>query len=156
MIVKVFLVLCLYLLALSLAIAPVSFIQLGMRADILPNLALCVVYFFAIYYVVGVLRIFIYGLFLSELYGYPLGLESLLFVIVYALCVKYKALLLSKQPLSLYAGFALVVVMYNLSKFMLLSLYYGHLFDYSRVAVQAAVTILFYPAVDFVMGRVRL
>lgn len=155
MIKRAFSILCLYCLALSLAIIPVSFMQLGLRADILPNLALCVVYFFAVQYGVGVLQIFIYGLFVSELYGYPLGLESLLFVIVYAVCGRYKALLLSKQPLSLYTGFALVVVIYSLSKFMLLSLYYGHLFDYVRVIVQAAVTILFYPTVDFVMSKMR-
>lgn len=155
MIKKAFVILCLYLLALGLAIAPVSFVQLGLRADVLPNLALCVVYFLALYSEAGVLQIFLYGLFVSELYGYPTGLESLLFVIVYAVCSKYRALLLSKQPLSLYVGFAVVVVIYNLSKFVLLSLYYGYLFDYIRVMVQTVTTILFYPAVDFIMGKVR-
>ena len=152
---KVLSIMSLYLLAFGLAVLPISFMQFGLRADILPNLGLCVVYFFATHRQIGALQIFIYGLFVSEIYGSPLGLESLLFVVIYALCTKYRVALLSKKPFSLYVGFALVAAIYGAAKYVIMSLHYGHLFDYAKVVMQVLTTILFYPAVDFVMDRVR-
>jgi cell shape-determining protein MreD len=147
--------LLIYPIAIGLAVLPVCFISFRLRADILPDLALGVVYFCALERPVWISFIFIYGLFISEVYGYPPGLESLLLVLTYALCAKYRMIFLSKEPLSIYAGFTVIALAYGISKYAILSLYYSHLFDYGKAMMQMLTTILFYPALHLLLKKIR-
>jgi|GEM_PF-6329742 rod shape-determining protein MreD len=141
----------LYILTLILTLLPLALIRFGVRMDVLPDIPLIILYFYASARPVLLLQVFIYGIFVSECYGSPLGLESLLFVIFYYICSKYRAALLSKKPLSLFVGFVLLVIIYSCAKYFMMSLYYHHWFDFSKVAVGSLVTILFYPIVDMVL-----
>ncbi len=146
----------LYSITLLLTLLPTVLIKFGLQGDVLPILPLIIVYFYATYHAAMLLIVFLYGIFVSECYGTPLGLESSLFVIFYFICYKYRVMLLSKQPISLFIGFCLVAFAYGILKYMTLYLYYYQWFDYKRALLQVITTILFYPLIGAILLRLKL
>lgn len=141
-------------LALALSLAPLALMTHGINGEVMPYLALCVLYFCALHHQIALWQIFLYGIFISEAYDTPLGIDVLLFVVLYILIVKYKTIFLSKQPLSVFVGFVCVTTTFNAAQYAMISKYYGYPFDIAPILMRILTTILFYPVVQLAMKRI--
>ncbi|MES2214863.1 MAG: hypothetical protein V4485_02440 [Pseudomonadota bacterium] len=127
--------------------------SMNINGEMMPNLALCIVYFCSVQCRVGIWQIFLYGIFTSEIYGTPLGVDSLLFTALYLILVKYRAILLSQKPLPHLIVFTWVVILFNILQYLIISEYYNYHFDLVPILIQTITTILFYPAIQLIMER---
>lgn len=144
-------ILLLYCISIVITLLPLALMTAGINGDVMPYLALCILYFYALHYQIGAWQMFLYGIFTGEAYGTPPGIDALLFVVLYVLVVRYKSVFLSQKPLSIFIGFACVAAVFSVVKYGMISEYYNYEFDVASLLIQYITTMLFYPALQIVM-----
>lgn len=140
------------LVTLIITLLPVSLYKFGLYSAFLPSTEICLLYFFATHYSIWYLAIFLYGIFISEMYNTPIGVESLLFIITYYFLIKSRNLLLSRKPTSYLLGFIIALIFIDFGKYFLISSYYSYYINVNTILLQAFITILFFPAIDWIMS----
>lgn len=139
--------------SLAITLFPVSLYKFGINSMILPSTELCLLYFFAMNYSVWYLTVFLYGIFISEIYNTPIGVESLFFVVAYCILAKNRSLLLSRRPTYL-LGFIVMLIFIELGEYLLISNYYSVYFSLKTLIIKIIITILFFPSIDWIMSTI--
>lgn len=154
MIRKIFFTTLLYFSALMLTFLPIALIKIGITAEILPTLEISIIYFFALYHPISIWQIFLYGIFIDELYGLPIGLDSALLITIYAGLQKLHIILNSKPPFSSIIGFIVTSFIFILLKYLLLTYQFEYVVHLSKIIIQCFTTIIFYPTVYYLLSKI--
>lgn len=141
-------------MVLLTTLLPLTVIRVGIQAEMLPSVELCILYCFAIYYPLWYAVVLIYGIFVSEIYNTPFGLESLLFIITYYVLLKYQNVLLSNKPTSNLLGFICTAITFGSIKYLIISQYFNLNVELYIIALQIMITILFFPSIEWIMCRI--
>lgn len=154
MIRKFIVILLFYFASLMLTTLPIALIRLSINADILPALEVGILYFSALYFPLPIWQIFLYGIFTSELYGAPIGVDSALFILIYVALKQTHTLLISRSPISDIIGFIATVILFMIFKYLLMVYYFAYTVDVIKIVLQSFTTILFYPAIYYLLTRI--
>ncbi len=144
----------LYFTFLMLTFLPIALVKTGITAEILPALEIAIIYFSALYFPIPIWQIFLYGIFVDELYGIPIGIDSALLIVIYAILQKLHILLISKPPLSNIVGFVITSVSFILFKYLVLTYHFEHIVYFPKIVMQCFATIIFYPAVHYILSKI--
>ena len=154
MIRKISFIALLYFTSLTLTFLPIAIIKIGITADILPVLEISIIYFLALNFPIPIWQIFLYGIFIDELYGTPIGLNSALLIIISAALQKLHILLISKPPFSNIIGFIITSACFIILKYLILTYQFGHIVPFSKIIMQYFATIIFYPAIYYMLNKI--
>ncbi|MBP7189732.1 MAG: hypothetical protein KA998_00590 [Rickettsiaceae bacterium] len=144
----------LYSTILILSIFPSSLIRVGISSEILPIPELLFLYFLIINYDLYAIQIFLYGIFIDESTGLPLGLTSSLLIISYYIIYKLKPHILSKGRMLEILTFFPICVIYSIAKYCIIKLCLSTDLDIIKITLQSLITILFYPSIKFLLGKI--
>ena len=124
---------------------------------IIPPLAVMAVYYWGIYRpdLLPKGLIFFVGIFHDALVGGPFGLWPLIYLAVHAVMTAQRRFFLGKKFILEWVGFMLIVPVIFAVIWLVGSLFVGPRGDLLATALQAMVTIIMYPVLAWLMGRVR-
>lgn len=144
----------LYFVALMLTFLPIALIKIDINADILPALEISIIYFCALYFPIPIWQIFLYGIFVDELYGTPMGMSSALFIIIYAALQKFHIALISRHPFSDIIGFVITSISFIMLKYLILTYHFEYIVYLPKIIMQSFTTIIFYPAIYYILSKI--
>ncbi len=146
-------------LALTLLLALLSVVPLRIPgfAPITPALTVIAVYYWSIYRpdLLPLIAIFLVGIVQDALGGTPLGLSSLVLLLVQAVVVAQRPFFHGKTFLVEWWGFMLVAPGALLAGWILASLYFGAVVTPKPLGFQLLLTIAFYPCLTWLLARVQ-
>lgn len=122
-----------------------------------PLTTVCVFYFWTLYRpdLMTPLAVFAIGLVLDAAGGMPLGLTSLSLLLVRSLLLTRQRFLLAQPFPVIWACFVLVVLATAGIRWLLASLWWGRLFSPDPVLLEAALTVVAYPAIGWLLARLQ-
>ncbi len=125
--------------------------------DIMPFLTLIGVYYWSVFKpeLVPVSAIFVLGLLQDILLGSPLGLMSLLLVIVQQFIFFQGRQFLERDFLFNWFVFVMIVVGFGALSWGITSLYIREYLDFVDVIGQILLTIAFYPVITWILGLIK-
>ena len=132
-------------------------LRLADFSTIMPSLALMVVFYWAVYRpdLLGPLGAFLLGLFYDLITGMPLGMNTLIHLLVYGLVVSQRQLFLAHSFFILWWGYAVVAV-FAAAVAWLVGLAFGAGMAPGRALVfQAIAAVALFPLVAWLCGRVQ-
>lgn len=145
--------------ALTLALILVSVIPLRLPgfAPVTPVVALMAVYYWSIYRpdLFPVAAVFFVGVVQDTFNGTPLGLSSLVLMLVQAVVVSQRRFFHGKVFLVEWWGFMLVAPGAMLITWMLASLFYGVILVPRPLGFQLLLTIALYPCLTWLLARAQ-
>ncbi len=124
---------------------------------ITPALTVIAVYYWSMYRpeLLPLVAVFLVGLVQDALTGTPLGVSSLVLLLVQGVVVSQRRFFHGKTFLVEWWGFMLVAPCVALANWALLSLYYGVLITPRTVGFQLLLTIAIYPCLAWLLARVQ-
>jgi len=136
-----------FLLGILLVIVPVMPYGAPELSYVMPSLTLMTVYFWAYHRpdLMPVSAVFVIGLWQDVLYGGPMGLTSLILVLVRELLVNQRRALIGKPFLVAWMGFAIVVAGTLLLSWVLASWWHWSVIAVLPFIAHFALTITLYP-----------
>ena len=146
-----------FLSVLFLIIIMVLPYNMPLIGDIMPFLTLIGVYYWSVFkpelLPVGV--VFVLGLLQDILLGSPLGLTSLLLVVVQQFIYFQGRQFLERDFIFNWFVFVMLVIGFGLLSWGITSLYFRVFLDYLGVIGQILLTIAFYPIITWVLGWMK-
>lgn len=146
-----------FLSVLFLIIIMVLPYNMPLIGDIMPFLTLIGVYYWSVFkpelLPVGV--VFVLGLLQDILLGSPLGLSSLLLVVVQQFIFFQGRQFLERDFLFNWFVFVMLVIGFGFLSWAITSLYFKVFLDYLGVIGQILLTIAFYPIITWVFGWMK-
>lgn len=142
------------LLLMFLLMVPLRLPNFG---TIAPSVALMSVFFWAIYRpdLLGPLAVGLLGLVQDTMAGTPLGMSSLIFLLVHSSVVNQSQLFLAHGFFILWWGFTLTALLTGLAVWLFNSLLHVDMVPFDPVLYQAAATISLFPAAAWLFTRVQ-
>jgi rod shape-determining protein MreD len=150
------------------ALVPAATALLAIMVDALPVPApglesvasfstLCVVYFWSLYRpdLFTTMVTFLTGLVYDALVGLPLGVSSLMLLLVRNLMVTQQRFFLARSFPVIWACFLLLAPAALLVRWLLVSLWFGTLFPLPPVIVELLLTLALYPVASWLLGRIH-
>lgn len=136
-----------FILGMLFAIVPVLPYGAPELGYVMPSLTLMTVYFWAFQRpdLMPASAVFIIGLWQDVLYGGPMGLTSLILVLVRELLVNQRRVLIGKPFMVTWMGFALVVAGTLMLSWILASWWHWSLISVPPFIAHLALTITLYP-----------
>lgn len=124
---------------------------------IAPSIALMTVFYWAVYRpdLVGPIAAGILGFVQDSLSGAPLGMNAIVYLLVYQSVVSQRQLFLAHGFFILWWGFALTAVISGFVTWGIHSMLHLDLVPFDPVLYQAAATISLFPAVAWLYGKVQ-
>lgn len=118
---------------------------------------LCVVYFWSLYRpdLFTPSAAFVTGLIYDGLTGLPLGVTSLMLLLVRSLMVTQQRFFIARAFPVIWACFLVLAPIALLARWLVVSLWWGHLFALPPLAVELALTVMLYPLASWVLGRIH-
>jgi rod shape-determining protein MreD len=118
---------------------------------------LCVVYFWSLYRpdLFPASAAFAAGLVYDALAGLPLGLTSLVLLLVRSLMVTQQRFFLARSFPVIWFCFLLLAPAVEVARWLLSSLWLGHLFALQPALLELAVTMVLYPPASWLLGRLH-
>jgi len=116
-----------------------------------------VVYFWSLYRpdLFTPIAAFVIGLVHDALAGLPLGLTSLLLLLVRNLMVTQQRFFLTRSFPVIWACFLVLGPAVLAARWLVVSLWSGHLFALAPTLYELALTLALYPAVSWLLGRIH-
>ncbi|MFQ5785302.1 MAG: rod shape-determining protein MreD [Alphaproteobacteria bacterium] len=146
-------------LVLTLALVLVSVLPLRLPgfSSVTPVVALIAVYHWSIYRpdLLPLTGVFVIGLVQDALAGTPLGLTSLVLLLVQAVVVSQRRFFHGKSFLVEWWGFMLVAPVATLVSWMLASAYFATLITPRPLGFQLLLTVALYPCFTWVFARAQ-
>lgn len=142
------------LVLFALSLAPFEIAHLG---EVRPAFMLMAVYYGTILRP-GLLPapfVFVIGLILDMLSGYPLGMNALVFVVVQWLTRVQRRFLLGQSFLLIWAGFAVIALGAGAAQWCLFALFNLSFFSIKPTLVSAVISIFLFPALVFPLAAVH-
>jgi rod shape-determining protein MreD len=120
-----------------------------------PLLPLMAVYHWAIFRpkLLPAYAVFLIGLFQDVLTGTPIGVNALVFLIVYGVVLSQKRFFIGKSFLILWLGFSIIAAGASVISWAAVSLFYVTLVEPRTVFFQYLMTLGFFPAVAWLFLR---
>lgn len=118
---------------------------------------LCAVYFWSLYRpdLFTPTATFVTGLVYDGLAGLPLGLSSLVFLLVRNLMVVQQRYFLARSFPVIWFCFLLLAPAVEAARWLLSCLWWGHLFALQPALLELLATIALYPAASWLLGRIH-
>ena len=142
------------LFLIIIMVLPYKFTVIG---DIMPFLTLIGVYYWSVFKpeLLPVSVVFVLGLFQDILLGSPLGLMSLLLVVVQQFIFFQGRQFLERDFLFNWFVFVMLVIGFGFLSWGITSLYFRVFLDYWGVIGQILLTIAFYPIITWILGLAK-
>jgi rod shape-determining protein MreD len=117
---------------------------------------LCVVYFWSLYRpdLFTPTAAFLTGLVYDGLAGLPLGLTSLALLLVRNLMILQQRFFVTRSFLVIWSCFLLLAPAVEAARWLLSSLWWGHLFALQPMLFELLVTMALYPAASWLLSRI--
>jgi len=143
------------LLTLMLVIINILPFPLPDFARVVPVLPLIAIYHWSVYApeLMPTPAVFVVGLLFDILVGAPPGLNALIFLVVYGIVSGQRRFLIGKPFHIVWSGFAVVAAFAGAVSWVLTSAYYEHILNTEAFLVQGAITIGFFPVLDWLFLR---
>jgi rod shape-determining protein MreD len=127
------------------------------RAGVTPLATICVAFFWSLYRpdLFGAGTAFATGLAHDALAGLPLGLSSLALLLVRSLMVVQQRFFLARSFPVIWCCFVLLAPAVEAARWLLTSLWWGHLFALRPALLELLLTIALYPAASWLLGRIH-
>ena len=118
---------------------------------------LCVVYFWSLYRpdLFTAPATFLAGLLYDGLAGLPLGLSSLILLLVRHLMVTQQRFFLTRSFPVVWFCFVLLAPVVEIARWLLACLWFGHAFAFQPPLFELALTVALYPAASWLLSRVH-
>jgi rod shape-determining protein MreD len=118
---------------------------------------LCAVYFWSLYRpdLFTPTATFVTGLVYDGLAGLPLGLSSLVLLLVRTLMVVQQRFFLARSFPVIWCCFLLLAPAVEAARWLLSCLWWGHLFALQPTLLELLVTMALYPAASWLLGRIH-
>ncbi len=118
---------------------------------------LCVVYFWSLYRpdLFTPTAAFVTGLIYDGLAGLPLGLTSLALLLVRNLMIVQQRFFLGRSFPVIWSCFLVLVPIIEAGRWLLSSLWWGHVFALQPMLLELAVTVAMYPAASWLLSRLH-
>lgn len=125
--------------------------------QVTPQLVLAAVFYWAIYRPdrLPYTATFVLGMAQDILTGNPIGLEALVLLAVQAIVLAQRRFFLGKSFVVVWWGFALVAAAAAFAGWLGSSAFFGALVAPGPVAMQVLLTILLYPPMTWILGRIH-
>ncbi len=139
-------VVAIYLVSLLFAMFNILQIDISGFSRALPMLDIMAIYYFGVFNpIFSVWFIFIMGVFADALNSNPLGLSSVVYILLVRLfLIANKRLVIRENFIQILQQFAAFVTLSLLLKWIILSLYYESFYNISILLVQLIITSVFY------------
>jgi rod shape-determining protein MreD len=114
-----------------------------------PPFVLIMIYYMAILrpQLVKLWLVFMLGLLLDILQGYPLGVQSLLFVMMQMIIVNQHRYFMGQSFIMTWWGFMMMVLLMTVLQWLLVSFLYWHLLPFQPLLATALCAVFFFPLV---------
>jgi len=99
--------------------------------------------------------VFVIGFFQDSLYGYPPGVSSLTYLLLWWVVVSQRRYLVKEPFWVLWTGFVLVAGLLVFSNWVIMSLYFGQLFLTETIVMQYVFTVLAYPFIHLLFSTIH-
>jgi rod shape-determining protein MreD len=142
------------MIAVLIDVAPL----IGAGASGLPSFStLCVVYFWSLHRpdLFPPTAAFLIGLIYDGLAGLPLGLTSLALLLVRNLMSVQQRFFVTRSFLVVWSCFVLLAPPVEAARWLLSSLWWGHLFAFRPMLLELLVTLALYPGVSWLLSRLH-
>ncbi len=142
-------------LALALVIIGAVPLHIPGYARVVPMLPLMAIYHWTVFrpQTMPAILVLVIGLLQDALTGLPIGVNALVYLIVYGLVLSQRSFFVGKSFAMLWLGFVLVCVVAAVATWVLVSAYNGILAAPSPVFFQAIATIAIFPFVAWFFLR---
>ncbi|WPY01330.1 hypothetical protein Trichorick_01240 [Candidatus Trichorickettsia mobilis] len=87
---NIFIILCFIISLFLLLLLPLVLYRLGIESEIFPALEIIIIYYFSLNYQIKYWQIFIIGIFLDQLYHFPIGTSAVTFLLTNLLLNKLR------------------------------------------------------------------
>lgn len=142
-------------LALALVIVGAVPLHIPGYARVAPMLPLMAIYHWAVFrpQTMPAILVLVIGLLQDALTGLPIGVNAMVYLIVYGMVLSQRSFFVGKSFAMLWLGFVLVVGVAAIATWVLVSAYNGILAEPTVVFFQGVVTIGVFPVVAWVFLR---
>lgn len=144
-------------LTLLLVLLETSPLPIPNFATVAPALSLSGLYYWALHRpdLMPPAAVFCVGALLDIVSGTSLGVNALVLLVAYGAVLSQRRFVLGKPFAIVWFGFLLTVVLAGLLGWIILSVLNGHVLNPQRLMAQTVVTVLVYPVVAWVVGRMH-
>lgn len=136
-----------------------SFVQfyIPQTGSIRPNLIIPIIYFWSLYRptLIPVLLIFIAGFIYDLFLGYPSGLNSILFLVIYWVIKRQRNFFLGQSYLAIWIGFCVVSFLYFITQYLFFSLFF---LSFVNIAPQIFIYflgVIIFPLLSYVFIKIN-
>ena len=145
-------------LTLLLVMCSVMPTRLPGFATVVPMLPLISVYYWSIYRpdLLPAPLAFLIGIATDIVWGTPLGVTSLIFLVVQFLVSSQRRFFLTRPFLTAWWGFVLVGTVASLCQWLLISMMFGRVLDFHAGLFELLMTLSFYPLLSWLFARTQL
>lgn len=145
------------MVSLGLVIVSVVPLRLPQASYIVPTLALMAVYYWSLHRadLLPALAIFVVGMLQDILGGGPLGVNTLIFLAVYGICVSQRRFFYGKSFLVVWWGFMVVAAGALILEWALNSAFSGTIVSPRPALYKYLITIAVYPLIAWLFARMQ-
>ncbi len=131
----------------------ISFVHFSFPLDIKPYFILIVIFYWSINRpsIIPPLLIFAIGILQDLISEYPIGLHSILYLLVYFLITRQRLYLLGQTYFILWIFFALTTFGFAFCQWLFFSIRYMTFFEYGTLVGSCMVTIFLYPIINYLL-----
>lgn len=146
-----------FILTMALVMLSVVPLRIPDFAPVTPSLTVIAVYYWSIHRpdLLPLAAVFGIGLFQDALSGTPLGMTSLVLILVQTIVVTQRRFFHGKSFLVEWCGFMLVAPVVALAGWLLASIYYTSLVAIEPLGFQLLLSLALYPCLALVFSRVH-
>lgn len=121
--------------------------------DVQPSFMLMFLFYWSIYRptLIPSLLVFMMGLMLDLVSGFPVGLHALLFILIQRVITDQRKIFSGQPFWTVLFGYCLVAVFFNLVQYFVFGLIRGDFISYQPVLATIMLSIIFFPFVSLIM-----
>lgn len=137
------------------SLLPLAAARLGLELYLTPQIEICVAFFLSIYSRPKSWQFFIYGLFIDVVYGNPIGVTSLILLLLNYIISKFNSNLSKQNMRVILVYFTYSVVVIAALRYIVFSIYYGTGFlgFNSEILINLLINIIFYPVIHLALSN---
>jgi rod shape-determining protein MreD len=148
-----------WLVVLVASLLPLALVRLGIELYLTPQIEIAVTFFLSIYSRAKSWQFFIYGLFIDVAYGNPIGVSSIILLLLNYIISKFNANLSKQSMRIILVYFAYSIVAIAALKYIIFSICYAsESLNFNRkILINSLINIIFYPIIHLLLSnRVNL
>ena len=142
-----------WIILIFASLFPLSLTRFGIPPYLTPQIELPIIFFAAIYLRISPLHVFLYGLLLDVAYGKPMGITSMLILLLFHIVGKMKTKLENLSIRSIILHFTYTIIIVKFVEMVLLSIYYSSniMPHIGHVTANIVVNVVFYIILHYLL-----